>query len=41
MKFNKPKFWDNNYYLIPYLLLPITFLISLLIFLKKKIYKTN
>ena len=39
MKFNKPKFWDNNYYLIPYLLLPITFLISLLIFLKKKFTK--
>ena len=39
MKFNKPKFWDNNYYLIPYLLLPITLLISLLIFLKKKFTK--
>ena len=40
MKFNKPKFWDNNYYLIPYLLLPITLLISLLIFLKKKFTKS-
>ena len=39
MKFNKPKFWDNNYYLIPYLLLPITLIISLLIFLKKKFTK--
>ena len=40
MRFNKPKFWDNNYYLIPYLLLPITLLISLLIFLKKKFTKS-
>ena len=39
MRFNKPKFWDNNYFLIPYLLLPITLLISLLIFLKKKFIK--
>ena len=39
MRFNKPKFWDNNYYLIPYLLLPITLLVSLLIFLKKKFIK--
>ena len=39
MRFNKPKFWDNNYYLIPYLLLPITLIISLLIFLKKKFIK--
>ena len=39
MRFNKPKFWDNNYYLIPYLLLPITLLVSLLIFFKKKFIK--
>ena len=39
MKFNKPKFWDNNYYLIPFLLLPITLIITLLIFLKKKFTK--
>ena len=39
MKFNKPKFWDSNYYLIPFILLPITLMASLLIFLKKKFTK--
>ena len=39
MKFKKPKFWDlkkPNFY--SYILLPITFLIQLVMYFKKKNY---
>ena len=36
MKLNKPKFWDERHWLIPILLLPLTFITLIYIFLKKK-----
>ena len=39
MKLNKPKFWKQGYYVIPFFLLPLTLLLSLVIYLKKKFTK--
>ena len=36
MKLNKPKFWDERHWLIPILLLPLTFITLIYIFLKKR-----
>jgi tetraacyldisaccharide 4'-kinase len=39
MKFNKPKFWNTRYSFITILLIPLTFIIILIISLKKKFTK--
>ena len=39
MKLNKPKFWEQGYWIIPFFLLPLTLLLSLVIYLKKKFTK--
>ena len=39
MKLNKPKFWEQGYCVIPFFLLPLTLLLSLVIYLKKKFTK--
>ena len=39
MKLNKPKFWDKKYSLISIFLIPITLLVILFIFFKKKFTK--
>ena len=41
MKINKPKFWDKKNSIISLILLPLTFVVLILIFLKKKIIQTN
>ena len=41
MKLNKPYFWDKKNSYISFLLMPFTFLFTLIIFLKKKISITN
>ena len=40
MKINKPYFWNIKHNFIVYLLLPLSLLITIYIFLKKKITKT-
>ena len=37
MKFNKPEFWDKKSNLISKLLLPLTFIVRTIIYLRKKI----
>ena len=39
MKLNKPKFWEQGYWIIPLFLLPLTLLLSLVIYFKKKFTK--
>ena len=39
MKLNKPKFWEQGYWIIPFFLLPLTLLLSLVIYFKKKFTK--
>ena len=39
MKLNKPKFWEQGYWIIPFFLLPLTLLLSLVIHFKKKFTK--
>ena len=39
MKLNKPKFWEQGYWIIPFFLLPLTLLLSLIIYFKKKFTK--
>ena len=39
MKLNKPKFWDKKYSIIAFLLMPLTLIVILLIFFKKKFTK--
>ena len=39
MKLNKPKFWEQGYRIIPFFLFPLTLLLSLVIYLKKKFTK--
>ena len=39
MKINKPKFWSNKYNLLTIILLPISYLVIVFIFLKKKFEK--
>tara|TARA_B110000211_G_C14047743_1_gene539800 strand:+ start:572 stop:1513 length:942 start_codon:yes stop_codon:yes gene_type:complete len=39
MKINKPKFWDKKYSIIAFLLMPLTLIVILLIFFKKKFTK--
>ena len=41
MKLNKPKFWQTNNSIYSIILLPITFVLLVLIFLKKKITRKN
>ena len=41
MNFNKPKFWDKKSNIYSILLFPITFLILIFIFFKKKLTKVN
>ena len=41
MILKKPKFWDDKIGLYSVLLFPITLITLLLIFIKKKNYKTN
>ena len=40
MKLNKPKFWDKKYSFLAFFLLPVTLLIIIIIFIKKKITKS-
>ena len=40
MKINKPKFWDARIGLLAILLIPVTLMIYVLIFFKKKFSKT-
>jgi tetraacyldisaccharide 4'-kinase len=40
MKLNKPKFWDTKYSFIAFFLIPLTLIVILFIFLKKKITKS-
>jgi len=40
MKLNKPKFWDEKYSIYSFLLIPITLIVTLFIFLKKKFTKS-
>ena len=37
MKLNKPKFWDTKYNLISFLLIPLTLIVLITIYLKKKV----
>ena len=39
MKLNKPNFWEQGYWIIPLFLLPLTLLLSLVIYFKKKFTK--
>ena len=41
MKLNKPKFWDKGYWIIPIFLLPLTLLLSLIVYFKRKLTKPS
>ena len=41
MKLNKPKFWGKGYWIIPIFLLPLTLLLSLIVYFKRKLTKPS